>query len=589
MEVKEKLSELRKLMKKHGLDAYMVLNSDKHSSEYVNSYYKERSFISSFDGSNGTVIVTLDKAYLWTDGRYFLQAELDLKNTTIELMKMDTEGYPSILEFIKSELQNKTLGFNGEYVSYSFVEEIKKTTKVVSNIDLIADIWNDRGNLETTNIWSLPLSLTGESTQSKLSRIREELKKDDASLFLSNIDDIAWVYNLRGNDLPITPVFLSFAYIDSENSYIFLNSNKLNADSKIALSEANTTIYEYDEILSFLKALKNKRILVSFNNTNYSFIEAIKDNNTLINKVSPTVLMKAIKNEVEIKNNIDVHKADGLAVFRYMKYVKENYPKVEMDEYSLSEKVLEYRKMDERFYEVSFETISSWNENGAIVHYEPTKESSKKFKGSGFALLDSGGQYMGGTTDITRTIALGDITKEMKHHYTLVLRSHIDVSMCTFKKGTSGMCIDMLSREPFWKEGLDYNHGTGHGVGYMLNVHEAPNGIRYKMVPERSDSAITLPGMICSIEPGIYLENKYGIRIENEILCVPHLKNEFGEFYKFQTITYCPYDLDAVLVEELSLDEKKWLNDYHKMVYNELSKICDKSELDYLKYVTREV
>ena len=589
MTVLEKLNELRKLMKKHNLDAYMVLNSDKHSSEYVNSYYKERSFLSSFDGSNGTVIVTLDKAYLWTDGRYFLQAEADLKDTTIELMRMGDVGCPTILEFVGSELKNKTIGLNGEYVSYAFVDAIKKTTKVVSDIDLIDEIWTDRGTLETSNIWMLPLSLSGESTVSKLERIRKELEKDNASLFLSNIDDIAWVYNLRGNDLPITPVFLSFAYIDNENSYIFLNSNKLNDDSKASLAESNTIIYEYDEIVSFLKGLKGKTILVSYNNTNYSFIDMIKDNNHIINKVSPTVLMKAIKNEVEIENNIDVHKADGLAVLRYMKYVKENYPKVEMDEYSLSEKVLEYRKMDDRFYEVSFETISSWNENGAIVHYEPTKESSKKFSGSGFALLDSGGQYMGGTTDITRTIALGNITKEMKHHYTLVLRSHIDVSMCKFKRGTSGMNIDMLAREPFWKEGLDYNHGTGHGVGYMLNVHEAPNGLRYKMVSERSDSALIVPGMICSIEPGIYLENKYGIRIENEILCVPYLKNDIDEFYQFETITYCPYDLDAVIVEELSKEEKEWLNSYHEMVYNALSKICNKDEIPYLRHVTRKI
>lgn len=589
MKVCEKLAELRKLMKKHGLDAYMVLNADKHSSEYVNDYYKERTFISSFDGSNGTVIVLMDKAYLWTDGRYFLQAEIDLKDTTIELMKMDTLGYPSIDEFIKSELNGKTLGVNGEYVSYAFIENVKKTTKVVSDIDLIDEIWTDRGNLETTRIWSLPLSLTGETSKSKLERVREELKKDNASLFLGNIDDIAWLYNLRGNDLPITPVFLSFAYIDSENSIIFLNRDKLNEDSRIALEEAKTEIRDYDEIIPFLKSLKKKNILVSFRGTNYAFIECMKKNNNLIDKVSPTVLMKAIKNQVEIDNNIDVHKADGLAVFRYMKYVKENYPKVEMDEYSLSEKVLEYRKMDDRFYEVSFETISSWNENGAIIHYEPTKESSKKFEGSGFALLDSGGQYMGGTTDITRTIALGDITKEMKHHYTLVLRSHIDVSMAKFKKGTSGMNLDMLAREPFWKEGLDYNHGTGHGVGYMLNVHEAPNGIRYKMVPERSDSALTMPGMICSIEPGIYLKGKYGIRIENEILCVPYLKTELEEYYAFKTITYCPYDLDAILVEELTKDEKEWLNSYHKEVYDALSKICDESELEYLKYTTREI
>ena len=315
----------------------------------------------------------------------------------------------------------------------------------------------------------------------------------------------------------------------------------------------------------------------------------IKSNNEVVDKVSPTVLMKAIKNETEIKNMIEIHKADGLAVFRYMKYVKENYGKIPMDEYGLAEKVLEYRKMDKRFYEVSFESISSWNENGAIIHYEPTKESSKKVEGSGFLLLDSGGQYMGGTTDITRTLSLGNITDEMKHHYTMVLRSHIDVSMVKFIKGANGVNIDMLAREPFWAEGLDYKHGTGHGVGYMLNVHESPNGFRWQKVPERSDSATIVPGMITTIEPGIYLEGKYGIRTENELLCVEGVKNDLDEFYEFKPITYAPYDLDPLNVDELTMYERRWLNDYHKMVYEALSKICEKDELEYLKYVTREI
>ena len=588
MNIKERLKSLRYEMKNKEIDAYIAFNADMHSSEYVNNYFKERTFISGFDGSNGTIIVTTNKAYLWTDGRYFLQAIKDLKDTSIELMKMDTEGYPSILEFIETELKGKRIALNTAYVSYEFVEQIKKTSEVI-NIDLIDSIWDDRGVLETTPIWFLPLSLSGESCNSKLERVREKLKEDNASLFLSTLDDIAWLYNLRGCDLPITPAFLSFAYIKDNESHIFLNSNMLNDDSRIALAESNTFIHEYSEVFDYLSSLKSEKIEVSYRTLNYAFIDLMKKNNEVINKESPTLLFKAIKNDIEIKNNIDVHKADGLAVFRYMKYVKENYPKVQMDEDGLSEKVLEYRKMDDRFYEVSFETISSWNANGAIVHYEPTKESSVTFSGSGFALLDSGGQYMGGTTDITRTLALGDITEEMKHHYTLVLKGHIDVSMAKFKKGTRGINIDMLAREPFWKEGLDYNHGTGHGVGYMLNVHEGPNGIRYKMVKERLDSSIIEPGMICSIEPGLYLTDKYGIRIENEILCVPYLTNDMGEFYEFKTITYCPYDLDAINVSELSKEEKEWLNSYHKEVYNELSRLCEEEELEYLKYVTREI
>ena len=300
--------------------------------------------------------------------------------------------------------------------------------------------------------------------------------------------------------------------------------------------------------------------------------------------------MKAIKNDVQTKNNKDVHIRDGLAVFRFMKTLKDMYSKGEhIDEFQMAEKVLEFRKRDSKFFDVSFDTIASWNENGAIIHYEPTKESSKTVKGTGFFLLDSGGQYMGGTTDITRTFQLGEVPEEWKHHYTMVLRGFIAVSKAKFIKGTTGQSIDMLARAPFWDEGLDYKHGTGHGVGYMLNVHEGPQGIRYKRVAERDDSEVFVPGMVTSIEPGLYLAGKYGIRIENEIECAKDTINEFGEFYKFDTLTCAPIDLDPVLVKELTKEERKWLNNYHKWVFKKLSRICDESELEYLKYVTRKI
>ncbi|MBP5342306.1 aminopeptidase P family protein [bacterium] len=589
MNTREKIECLRKLMKKHSLDAYFIDDSDKHSSEYVNDYYKERSFMSSFCGSNGFMLVTLDKAFLWTDGRYFLQAEKDLKDTGISLMKLYTPGYPNIVEYIRDNLKDKRIGLCGEYVSYSLVEEFKKYMSIDSECNLVSEIWIDKEELKTEPIKELPISLVGEDRLMKISRVREKLAESDASIFISNIDDIAWLYNLRGSDVPITPVFLSFTYIDEKNAYLFLNRNVLNKDAYESLTKDGITVCEYDDVLKFLMNLNGRKVLVSLDTTNYSFVKAIEKNNKVINKISPTVMMKAIKNDTEIKNLIDIHKADGLAVFRYMKYIKENYGKIPMDEYGLAEKVLEFRKMDERFYEVSFESISSWNENGAIIHYEPTKESSKKVTGSGFLLLDSGGQYLGGTTDITRTYSLGEITEEMKHHYTLVLRSHIDVSMCKFLKGANGINIDMLAREPFWAEGLDYKHGTGHGVGYMLNVHESPNSFRYQRSAYNPDAGTIVPGMVTTIEPGIYLEGKYGIRTENELLCVNGEKKDTDEFYEFKTVTFAPYDLDPLIVSELTQYEKTWLNSYHKMVYDVLSKICDKSELEYLKYVTREV
>jgi len=587
MEVKTKLELLRKLMKENNIDAYYIDDSDKHGSEYVNEYYKERSYISSFCGSNGILLVLENKAYLWTDGRYFLQAEKDLKNTSIELMKMATPGYPSFLEFIKDNLNGKTIGLNGETVSYSLVEEIKKTTNVVSNLDLVDKIWEDRGNLITKEIWSLEIDLVGEYSKDKIDRVRKEIKKNNAtSLVVSSIDDNAWLFNLRGNDIAITPAFLSFSYVTLNEVYLFVNDGVLKEDSKKALDEANVKVLSYNSFLNFLNNIKNEIIMVNDKNTNYAFINAIKNNNKLIYKDSPIQLFKAIKNSTEIKNNIDVHKVDGLAVFRFMKYVKEHYQKETLNEYELTVVLENYRKMDKRFYEVSFESIIGSGANGAIVHYEPTKEINSDVVNNTFLLVDSGGQYMGGTTDITRTYLLGNATKEMKDCYTLVLKSHIDVAMTKFLKGTTGVNIDMIARRPFWQNHLDYKHGTGHGIGYMLNVHEGPNSIRYQ---NKANAQEFLPGMITSNEPGIYLENKFGVRIESEILVVEDYKDDLNEFFKFDTITYAPIDVEPINKDLLSAEEINWLNEYHKNVYETLSKICDKSELEYLKEVTKEI
>jgi len=591
MLINEHIESLRSLMKKEGMDAYLIDNSDHHSSEYVNDYYKERTFMTGFDGSNGKALVTLDEAFLWTDGRYFLQAEIDLKDTEIKLMKMSIEGYPSLLEYIEKNLSGKVIGFDGECFSSSLIKEISKYLIVKGDKDLVNEVWKERGNLQFKEIWSLSNSLSGESTVAKIKRVRNVLKEKGAtSHILTSLDDIAWLFNLRGNDVSITPVFLSYAYISLKQAILFVNTSSLNEETIKALNDAKIEIRGYDEFLSFIKTLRNEDILVSSSSLNYSYLEALSNSsNTIIDSENPEVIMKAIKNKVQIKNDKDIHIADGLAVFRFMKYLKENYGKVPLSEWPLSQKALEYRMKDSRFFEVSFESIASWNKNGAIIHYEPTKDHYTMIEGSGFFLLDSGGQYMGGTTDITRTYSLGEISETMKHHYTLVLRAFIDVSMAKFKKGCTGRNIDMLAREPFFSEGLDFLHGTGHGVGYMLNVHEGPQGLRYNSVVERNDSAIFTPGMITSIEPGLYLKDQYGIRIEDEILCVADETTEWGEFYRFETLTCAPIDLEPILVKELSKKEKKWLNDYHQFVYRKLSKICDESELEYLRYVTRRI
>ena len=590
MNIIDRIKNLRKQMEKNGLDAYIVSNADDHSSEYVNNYYKERTYMTEFDGSNGTAIFTHDEAFLWTDGRYFLQAEGDLRGLPIKLMKMDTEGYPSLMEYIENSLSGKRIGFDGRFFSYKFTEQVKKYAEVVTDKNLVSEFYEGRGSLPNKEIWALSQSLTGETAKSKLRELKLKIDSLGAtSHVIATLDDIAFLLNLRGSDVPANPVFYSFLFIGQKETVLFTDS-KFDEEAQGIIRLNKIKVLPYNDFINYLSELKGEKVLVDTSKLNYSFVEAIKKNNEIIDKTNPSILMKAIKNDVQTKNNKDVHVRDGLAVFRFMKTLKEMYSKGEhIDEYQMAEKVLEYRKMDSKFFDVSFDTIASWNENGAIIHYEPTKETSKTVKGTGFFLLDSGGQYMGGTTDITRTFELGEVPDEWKHHYTMVLRGFIAVSNAKFIKGTTGQSIDMLARAPFWAEGLDYKHGTGHGVGYMLNVHEGPQGIRYKRVVERDDSEVFVPGMVTSIEPGLYLAGKYGIRIENEIECAKDTINEFGEFYKFDTLTCAPIDLDPVLVKELTKEERKWLNNYHKWVYKKLSRVCDESELEYLKYVTRKI
>ncbi|MCR5741959.1 MAG: aminopeptidase P family protein, partial [Gammaproteobacteria bacterium] len=539
MNIVERLNKLRELMKDEGMDAYLIDNADHHSSEYVNNHYKERSYMTSFDGSNGKALVTLTSAYLWTDGRYFLQAEKDFKDLPITLMKMGVEGYPTIKEFLNQKLNGKVLGLDGECFSYNEVKELEEVVIVKSDKDLVDKVWNDRPEISFSPIWFLNEKLSGEPTKSKLERVRREMDKLGATAHvLTNIDDVAYLYNLRGGDVDITPVFLSFAYVDLNKAYVFLNKDSLNEESIKELKRAKVVVKDYNEFTKFLSSIHNESVLLDSSKMNYSYVDILEKNgNKLVNKENPTVLMKAVKNEVQNKNNRYVHILDGLAVFRFMKNLKEMYRRGEhIDEYQQAEYALKFRSMSDKFYEVSFDSISSWNENGAVIHYEPTKESSKTVEGTGFFLLDSGGQYMGGTTDITRTFQLGDISDEMKHHYTMVLKGFIDVSNAHFIKGTTGQNLDMLARAPFWQEGLDYRHGTGHGVGYMLNVHEGPQRTAYQNQRVFNPSSAFRPGMVTSIEPGLYLANKYGIRIEDEILCVKDKETEWGEFYKFETL-----------------------------------------------------
>ncbi len=579
--IEDRLKKLRDLMEKNEIDAYLVDNADYHSSEYVKDYFKERTFISSFDGSNGIALILKDSSYLWTDGRYFIQAEKDLKDTSITLMKMKEEGVPTLLEFIKENLSSKVIGLNGYTSSYNLVEEIEGLSTVKSKNDLIDEIWTTRPKFTFNNIYSLPLTLTGESTQSKLIRLREKLEEKGAtSIFITSLDDNAWLFNLRGSDVKESLLFLSFSYITKNEAHLFLSIDSLNEALKNNLKNHDIILHEYSDVLSFLGNIRDEKILLSKLRTSYGYVKLLENNNEIIDSILPTTLFKSIKNEVEISNDIDIHKADGLAVFRFMKYIKENHNKKEMDEYNLALKLKDLRKMDKRFIEVSFGTIASFKENAAIVHYAPSKDSSKRVEGDGLFLLDSGGQYFGGTTDITRTYALGKISDSMRHHYTLVLKGHIALANLEFEKGTKGYYMDLLARSPLKDEGLDYKHGTGHGIGYMLNVHEGPNAFRDSL-----ESSVEIKeGTITSNEPGFYLEGEYGIRIESEVLCVKK-----GDKLGFKTITYAPIDLEPIDINLLTKQEKDWLNNYHKEVYNALKDLVDDNELEYLKIVTREI
>ncbi len=594
--IAERLSRLRALMQQKGVGAYYVPTADFHLSEYVNPYFKSRQYLTGFTGSAGTLVVTMDEAALWVDGRYFIQAEEQLSGTPVKLMKMGEEGVPSVLEYLSKLPEGTVIGLDGRTVSAAMALRMEKTlsTRNITlepDMDLVGDIWPDRPPLPNAPVYVLGVDSVGVSAADKIADIRRVLVEKDADAHvLCTLDDIAWLFNLRGGDVECNPVFLSYAIIERDAAYIFADKSKFHACVQEYLRQLNVTLLPYNDIYEFAsKYDEGDVILLSTASVNYTLYDKLYDKAIIIDEENPEQLKKAIKNPVEIENMRKAHIKDGLAVTRFMRWVKENVGKEPISELSAAAKMDSLRLETEGNLGRSFSTISAYGPHAALPHYAPTEESNLAVEPRGFLLMDSGGQYYEGTTDITRTIAVGPLTDTEKKHFALVLRSMLRLANARFLYGCRGLNLDILARGPLWDEGLDFKHGTGHGIGYLLNVHEAPNGFRWKIVPERVDSCVFEEGMITSDEPGIYIEGSHGIRTENLIVCRKGEKNEYGQFMYFETLTMAPIDLDAIDPSYLNDAEKQQLNDYHRLVYEKLSPYMDDGEREWLRKYTRAI
>ena len=594
--IQERLKELRAQMQERGIDIYIVPTSDFHQSEYVGEYFKARKYMTGFTGSAGTAVITKEEAGLWTDGRYFIQAEKQLEGSTVKLFKMGEEGVPKVEEYVKDHLtEGSCIGFDGRVMDaksgekYAKMAEEKKAALYVKE-DLVGNIWKDRPQLPANKVWILEDAYVGRSMADKIADVRTQMQKEGADIhILSSLYDIAWLLNLRGGDIDHVPVFLSFVSIEKEQILLFVNPQILDKEVQDYLEKNHVTIRPYEDIYTYAQNLQKVKVLISAEETNYRIAECIREHAEVLEGENPSLMLKAVKNEIELKNTSEAHLKDAVAVTKFMYWLKTNIGKMEISEISASDYLEERRKEQEHYLDLSFDTISAYGPHGAMMHYSATKESNAVLKPEGFLLVDSGGHYLEGTTDITRTFALGALTDEEKQHFTAVCRSNMNLANAKFLYGCCGINLDILARGPLWDLGIDYRCGTGHGVGHILNVHEGPNGFRWKIVPERNDSGKLEEGMITTDEPGVYIEGKYGIRTENELICVKDEKNEYGQFMRFENITYVPIDLDAILPEEMSAKERRELNEYHQMVYEKVSPYLTDEEREWLKTYTRPI
>ena len=595
MTVPERLSALRKCMQEKHIDIYIVPTADFHQSEYVGEHFKARSYITGFTGSAGTAVITLHDAKLWTDGRYFLQAAKQLEGTGVTLMKMFEPGVPTIEEYLEAELKpGQTLSFDGRVVSVGEGDEYasiakKNGAKIDYQEDLIDAIWTDRPPLSEEPVWFLEEKYSGESTESKLSRIRKEIEDAGCDTHIvSTLDDICWTLNIRGNDIDFFPLVLSYAIIRKDSLELYIDERKLDDKLKSILEKVGVTLHPYNAIYEDVKKLpENATVLIDKTKLNYAIFNNIPNAVSIVNKRNPEILMKALKNPVEVENIKKAEIKDSIAHVRFMKWLKENLGKIKITEMSASEKLDEFRAEMGNFIRDSFEPISSYGPHSAIVHYSSSPETDVELKEGSLYLSDTGAGFYEGSTDITRTYALGEVPNKMKEDFTIVAISNLQLANAKFLQGSSGLTLDILARKPFWDRGLNYNHGTGHGVGYLLNIHEGPAGFRYKY--RAGETEEIQEGMVITDEPGLYIEGSHGIRLENELLARKGVQNEYGQFLYFETITLIPFDLDAISLDMLNEENRKLLNDYHKRVYEEIAPHLNEEEKAFLKKYTSAI
>lgn len=591
--IQDRLAALREVMRRESIDAFIFPSTDPHNGEYVPAHWEGRKWISGFDGSAGTAVVTMDKAALWTDSRYFIAAEEQLQGTEFKLMKERVEGTPTISQWLGMSLAHingAVVGLDG-YVNAAnevrgLAEELRRQGGITirTNFDPLDIIWKDRPEIPLNTVVQHPLEYSGETAESKLQRIRTAVKRSGAeALLVTALDDIAWTLNLRGSDVHCNPVAVAYLLIDVEKTILYINKVKLAPSAADALKAAGVVVEDYGNVVEGLRHFDGYNILLDPNHVNYALFSAVSAKK-VVEAASPVPYLKCVKNEAEIRGFHSAMLRDGVAMVKFLHWLKPAVEAGGQTELTVEKKLTSLRAEQPLFKGVSFDTIAAYQEHGAIVHYEATPETDVELKPRGFLLLDSGAQYLDGTTDITRTIPLGPVTEEQKKVYTLVLKGHIQLELCKFPNHASGTQLDILARQAMWKEGLNYMHGTGHGVGSYLNVHEGPHQIRMEWKP-----APLQAGMTVTDEPGLYLAGKFGVRIENTLIVKDFIETEFGKFLQFESLTLCPIDLDCADLDMLTAEEKQWLNDYHEMVFEKLSPLLNDEEKEWLKTNTARI
>ncbi len=592
-QIPERLQAVRKFMEEKKLDAFIIPSTDAHLSEYPPKHWESRKWISGFTGSAGTAVVTKEKAGVWTDSRYFLQAATELEGTGFDLFKMGQADTPEMTAWIIDQVgEGGTVGIDGLVYAASDAKALKtkldaKGINLETSFDPFTEAWSDRVEIPKNKVFTLADDVAGESVKTKIERIQNELSKIGANgMLIVTLDAVAWTFNLRGNDVEYNPVAVAYAYVSEKETVLFIDPDKLTDEIATAYKKDGIKITDYNEVFEYVSKLpKNTTVCVTGSKINYKLLQTIPDSCKIIDTVSPVDLMKSVKNETELNGFRNAMVKDGVALVKFYMWLEKAVPKGEVLETTIEQKLTEFRSQQDLFVGDSFGTIAGYAGNGAIIHYHASAETAAKVKPEGLLLIDSGGQYKDGTTDITRTLAVGKLSKQMKEDFTNVLKGHIAIATAIYPEGTRGAQLDVLARKALWDNCTTYWHGTGHGIGHFLNVHEGPQNIRLEENP-----TLLKPGMVTSNEPGVYRANEYGIRIENLIVTREYKKTEdFGAFYDFETITLCPIDTKPIVKKMLTKKEAKWLNDYHKMVYNKLKKHLNKEEKAWLKNKTKEI